>query len=320
MNRSWMVCWVVAVAVVAVAGCTSGAREPAPPNGPYLGQSAPGAEPVLFAPGFVSTDLCERDLAISPSGDEMFYTIQGGASFRHWSSAIVTTRLGPRGWSDPAIALFSGRYNDLEPCLTDDGQRLYFSSNRPREGEDEVRSDFDIWYVDRVADGWDAPVNLGAPINSDHDEFYPSLTRDGTLYLTAAYDGTENIWRATPSGDGFAQPENLGPAVNDDGGAFNACIDRDERFLVFGRGRGLFVSFRGDDGTWSGAVELGEAINTGGLDYCPSLSPDGQYLFFTSTRPPRGLSATDAAGIRRVARRRTQLRAPADAAHPAFRL
>ena len=31
--------------------------------------------PELFAPGFISTGMYERDLAISPDGNEMIYTL-----------------------------------------------------------------------------------------------------------------------------------------------------------------------------------------------------------------------------------------------------
>ena len=36
----------------------------------------PGEKPEIFLPGLVSTGYNERDMAISPDGSEMFYTIQ----------------------------------------------------------------------------------------------------------------------------------------------------------------------------------------------------------------------------------------------------
>ena len=33
---------------------------------------------------------------------------------------------------------------------------------------------------------------------------------------------------------------------------------------------------------------MGEPVNSGALDYCPALSPDGSILFFTSSRVPEG--------------------------------
>jgi hypothetical protein len=46
-----------------------------------------------------------------------------------------------------------------------------------------------------------------------------------------------------------------------------------------------WISFRGADGTWLPAVNLGEPYNGPGLRAMSmSLSPDGHYLFFSSRR------------------------------------
>ena len=47
----------------------------------YFDQQAPGNSPVLFAPGIVSDEYGNRDMAISPNGDELLYTIQYRGGF-----------------------------------------------------------------------------------------------------------------------------------------------------------------------------------------------------------------------------------------------
>jgi len=47
-------------------------------RGPYLGQEPPGLEPRLFAPGIVSTGLATRDLAMTPDGDELYFSVTLG--------------------------------------------------------------------------------------------------------------------------------------------------------------------------------------------------------------------------------------------------
>ncbi|MBE0558564.1 MAG: PD40 domain-containing protein [Proteobacteria bacterium] len=42
------------------------------------------------------------------------------------------------------------------------------------------------------------------------------------------------------------------------------------------------MSFSDEVGNWKPARNLGEKINTSSLDYCPSISPDGLYLFYSS--------------------------------------
>jgi hypothetical protein len=46
----------------------------------------------------------------------------------------------------------------------------------------------------------------------------------------------------------------------------------------------MYISFRADDGSWSDAANMGPPVNTPTLDFCPALSPDGRFLFFTSRR------------------------------------
>src|SRR5450432_896848 len=90
-------------------------------------QFTAGSEPVIFGPGVISDGLANRDMAISPSGDELFYTLQYGTQF----NAILYCRKVKSQWSNPDIAWFSGKYGDLEPAFSPDGTRLYFTSNRP---------------------------------------------------------------------------------------------------------------------------------------------------------------------------------------------
>ncbi len=43
----------------------------------------------------------------------------------------------------------------------------------------------------------------------------------------------------------------------------------------------LCVSFAGKNGPWTNDVHLGESINTKDNEYCPQMTPDGKYFFFT---------------------------------------
>ncbi|HMG88945.1 MAG TPA: hypothetical protein VK589_02760, partial [Chryseolinea sp.] len=92
-------------------------------------QVSPPESPVIFMENIVSTNLNERDMAISPDGREMFFTIQ---SNQHAISTIIRlNKLSNNKWSNPEVASFSGKYSDLEPAFSPDGEKLYFSSNRP---------------------------------------------------------------------------------------------------------------------------------------------------------------------------------------------
>ena len=68
------------------------------------------------------------------------------------------------------------------------------------------------------------------------------------------------------------------------------CVDPAERLMIFSSRRqgglgnfDLQVSQR-QNGQWMSAKNLGAKINTDVSERAPLLSPNGQYLFFTSTR------------------------------------
>ena len=74
---------------------------------------------------------------------------------------------------------------------------------------------------------------------------------------------------------------------------FNVFIAPDETYAIVpavGRDDGLggvdyYVVFRSEDDTWSEPVNLGPKINQPeGREWSASISPDGKYLFFMSSR------------------------------------
>ena len=265
-------------------------------SGDYLGQEVPGAEPRIFAPNIISTGLYERDIAMTPDGKEIYYcAIIGNFTY----TTIMFTKQVNKRWTKPEVAPFASNpdYWNIEPHITPDGQKLFFMSNRPDSIHDRTETNEDIWVMDRVDNGWSKPYNLGSPINSEHAEFFPSVTRDGTMYFTRRLKGerADAIYRSRYENGQYSEPERLGPNINTGTARFNAFIDPDERFLivpVFGRSDShgatdYYVCFRNDNNTWTEAINLGEKINTqSGLEYSPYISPDGQYFFFMASRLP----------------------------------
>ena len=50
-------------------------------EGDYLGQSPPGMEPEIFARGIISDPMQNRDVAITPDGNEMYFGLASGGIF-----------------------------------------------------------------------------------------------------------------------------------------------------------------------------------------------------------------------------------------------
>lgn len=258
-------------------------------TGEYLGQAPPDSAAKIFSSGIVSTGLNERDAAFTPEGDEFYFSI-----WQNNRGVIFIMKKVNGRWTRPETAPFSGKFNDIEPFVTYDGSRLYFSSNRPIEGSEP--KDFDIWYVERKENKeWDEPVVLGPAINTEADEFYPSLTENGDLYFTSSNKksfGREDIFVSKYVNGVYQDFENLGDSINSELDEFNSFISRDGSFLLytttgFGEGLGggdIWVCFKKDNGSWTHPKNLGDNVNSNKLDYCPSITQDGKYLFFTSNR------------------------------------
>lgn len=250
-------------------------------------------EPKLFLPEITSEIPHVRDLALSQDGLEAYFTVE---SYKRNISFIVRVEKDQAGWSGPQIAPFSGRYRDIEPHLSPDGKHLYFASNRPIEPAGETK-DYDIWVVERQNSGetWGTPRNLGSPINSKGNEYYPSLSANGDLYFTAELPdskGREDIYLSRFDGENYQPPESLSDSINSEFYEFNAFVDPDESFIIFtsyGRGDGqgggdLYISRKTPSGEWKSAENMGPAVNSPGLDYCPFVDFDKGVLYFTSDR------------------------------------
>jgi hypothetical protein len=259
-------------------------------EGDYLGQRQPTTQAQLFAPGIVCTDLNERDTAISPDGKEFYFSI-----LLKRRGFIISMKQEKGKWSKPEVASFSGKYSDLEPAFSPDGKKLFFVSNRPLSGQGEPKQDYDIWFVEREGTGWGEPQNPGPPLNSPANEFYPSITKSGAVYFCSglkASIGGEDIFRSKLIDGKYTEPENLGESVNTKEDEFNAFAAPDESYIIYtttGRGPGigggdLWINFQKEGGTWSQAVNMGENVNSTSLEYCPFVTADGKFLFFTSQR------------------------------------
>ena len=89
----------------------------------------------------------------------------------------------------------------------------------------------------------------------------------------------------------YQEPENLGDSINTRFGEFEPWVAPDESYLIVsaqGRPDGLggfdlYISFR-RNGVWQRLQHLPAPINSPHGDFNQSVSPDGRYLFFSSSR------------------------------------
>lgn len=257
----------------------------------YLGQPVPGSTPALFAPDLISTmGVTEFGSIFSKDGTEFFYASEPGGV-----AQIRYMKLENGKWSSAKTILSHAVYSYNDPFLSPDEQRLYFISNRSMSGNGDQK-DYDIWYITRQGNGWSEPVNAGNKINSPGNEYYMSFTKTGTMYFSSNRSATDaakedyDIYSSKSVNGEFQTAVKLPENINTPHYEADVFVDPEETYLIFcankpgtfGRGD-LFISYKTPDGKWGPAKNLGKEINGERTEYCPFVTPDGKYFFYTKS-------------------------------------
>lgn len=234
-----------------------------------------------------------RDFTINNNQTEAYFTIQ---SPNEELSGIFKTIKVKGEWKEAVLTSFSGQFKDLEPFLSSNGLQLYFASNRPLLVSKAKTKDFDIWVVERntITDDWSDPRNLGAPINSEHNEFYLSIANSKNMYFTSdrpSAKGKDDIFLSEWKNEKYQDAISMVDTINTESYEYNAYIAPDESFILFGGykrkdglGSGdLYISYK-KGGKWSLPKNMGNTINSKYMDYCPFVDWTTKTLYFTSKR------------------------------------
>ncbi|HDR68483.1 MAG TPA: hypothetical protein ENN61_05470 [Bacteroidaceae bacterium] len=186
------------------------------------------------------------------------------------------------------------------PSLSVDEQILFFTVLL-NPGTDKVHEDF--FYSTNTGEYWTERRNLGPPINTKDNEGAQSITADGqTLYFTACNRpdgmGKCDIYFSQLENGQWRVPENPGPPVNTAASEKHPSISADGRLLYFcsdrkgGKGGyDIWMSYK-DGESWTTPVNLGDSVNTPGMEQSPFIHPDQQTLYFSSDGWP-GLGKGD---------------------------
>ncbi len=157
------------------------------------------------------------------------------------------------------------------------------------------------------------PISMGPEVNSDENDYLPAITADEqTLVYTRLIPRDPNANSASNKNKGedfysckkvngkWSKAINMGSPINTIGNEGAQCISADGQTLIFtacseydgypgGRkGYGscdLFIAKKLANGNWSVPENIGKPINTEYWETQPTLSSDGQTLYFVSNRP-----------------------------------
>lgn len=258
-------------------------------SGPYLGQEPPGMTPEKFASGILSADDGDTiNSVFSPDGKEFYYVFLEDQSPRY---NLRFTKIEDGTWSRPKPLLASDKYSVADIALSPDGNRLYFCSDMPTFWEDA--QGFDIWYVERTGSGWSEPINAGQNINSPGGETQPSFTTNGTMYFPSWHKGSQtesvDLYYSEFVDGEFVAPVRLPDSVNSQYNEGNSFVAPDGSYILFARwdmpesidgGKGLYISFRNPDGSWTRAVNTAPVLAIRGS--LAALTHDGKYLLWST--------------------------------------
>jgi len=140
--------------------------------------------------------------------------------------------------------------------------------------------------------------NMGNAVNSEWEEYLPSISADGQLFVITRRGPhqnnivSEDFYQSLWTSEGWSMAQNMGNTINTLGNEGAQCLAPNGKVLFFtacdredGMGRcDIYISFK-RDGQWTEARNIGPTINSKHWESQPTISPDGRELYFVSNRP-----------------------------------
>lgn len=247
-------------------------------------------EAQIFEPGIISLpETWDEYITFSPDAKVLAFN-RRGKDLGHRGYRIYLSKKVSGKWTTPVQAPFSkSPYQDRSPAFSPDGQRIYFSSNRPTDGSDGPPSRrSDIWYSVKDGSGWGEPIWLGDEVNlPNENEVHPAITESGNLYFVRWGSSETDIYFSKLGVGAYELPVKLGNAINTvEGPDSHPSIDPKERFLIYtptdredGYGGGdIYISYKDKSGKWSKAKNIGSPVNSEWYEYSAKISGDSIYF------------------------------------------
>jgi hypothetical protein len=136
----------------------------------------------------LTTFMYEGPACFSADKRTIFFTRSMDISTRNKNKARTDTTLGiftarnaNNRWGGVSSLNFnSNAYNTAYPCISEDGNTLFFCSDMP-----DGKGGYDIYSCSIRGGNWGKPVNLGPNINTAKNEVFPYFMNNGKLYFAS---------------------------------------------------------------------------------------------------------------------------------------
>lgn len=196
--------------------------------------------------GEVNSAFDEGAVCFSPDGKTMYFTrCTYDASYPRFAE-IFTSQRSDASWGKPQKLNISSDTLSCyaHPAVSPDGRWLYFVSDMPGG-----MGGLDLWRIS-IAEGMlGGAENLGAPINTEGDEMFPTFRPNGDLYFSSdGHPGMGGLDLFCASCDSTSngvrwKVENLQYPMNSAGDDFGMTFEGLHN-------RGFFSTSRGDGRGW----------------------------------------------------------------------
>ncbi len=182
--------------------------------------------------GDVNTKYHEGKVAISPDGNRLYFDRNDYLDGKYVKDEngvnqinLYYSELIDGGWKGVYPVPFnSPAYSVGHPALSPDGSTLYFASDMPGG-----YGASDLYRVSINENGnFGTPENLGAAINTEGKELFPSIDSNGTLYFSSNGHlgmGGLDVFKSESSGSTYGSSKNIGGGANSSGDDFAFVYD-----------------------------------------------------------------------------------------------
>lgn len=197
-------------------------------------------------------------------------------------------------------------FNEYSPLLTENGNRMYFTSRRGNTTGGRINPDDQEYFEDiysavwnSATQMWDSVTNNIERLNTDGFDAMSYISNDGLTALIIFNNTATDSKRVTGSSDiceaEFTKKGKWGPPKIIANKTINTSFMEGAATLTADGNTMYFVSDRKGDKRstdiymvqrigkkWGVAQALPDSVNTTGRETTPYITPDGRYLFFSS--------------------------------------
>lgn len=187
-------------------------------------------------------------------------------------------------------------YDEYVPLISSDEKTLFFTSRRPNGVGNQVDAHGkyyeDVYVSTYVNDAWQAPKNIGSPINTETHDACVAVSQDlqqMIIYRTSPDGLSGDLYHSEYKENGWGEPEKFGVEINSEFREYSATFHVNNNIIYFSSdrpgglgGKDIYRTMKLPNGKWSLPWNLGPNVNTEFDEDAPFLHIDGKTLYFSS--------------------------------------